>query len=382
MGTAVFTVLAACAAAFTAYAGKCLAPEEARIGEIAQWLPDEPSAAGARITDRSAWNRYRDDPEAKKIVALAEKVAKQPVPDMPPTWYLEWFTTDYIMEGDSRRWREPFWKRSSNLQTLLLAECLENKGRFLKRIIQYLELIPTECAWTEPAHDWAKSNFDGSRYYVDLGVAERCSLLAYALDWLKDRVPVSTREKAIAAMKERAFDPYLGGGENWSNNNWNPVCNGCVIRAALALVDDKRTRARFVEAAERTAPFFLNGFRPDGYCGEGLDYWNYGFGRFLPELLDVRRVTDGKVDLGKLPRAREAMEYGYGFQLEPFVTPRFSDGMANEPSGMCLVLGRIAWPDLTSDRAEKAALLAPSLDRVAFRAFDAESIRLHDSKTA
>ena len=372
LSLAVMAVLSACGQSHPV-------PNEARIAEIAGWLADEPSAAGARITDRKAWDRYRDTPVGKKIIARAADVARLDVPDMPPVWYLEYFTTDYIKDGDSRRWREPFWKRASNLSVLVLGECLENKGRFLKKITQYLELMTTECAWTEPAHDRPLTTFNGTRPVIDLGVAERCNVLAYALDWLKGRIPASTRDKVLAAMRERAFQIYLSGGENWSGNNWNAVCNGCVIRAALALEPDKKIRARFVEAAERTTPYFLNGFRSDGYCGEGLDYWNYGFSRFLPLVLDVRRVTGGKVDLGKLPRAREAMAYAYGFQLEPFVAPRFSDGMANVPSTSNLAVGRLIWPDLTSTRAEKFDPMGPNFQCLPYLAFDEEAVRLRAS---
>ena len=38
--------------AFAAFGQPHPAPDEARIAEIAGWLADEPSAAGARITDR------------------------------------------------------------------------------------------------------------------------------------------------------------------------------------------------------------------------------------------------------------------------------------------------------------------------------------------
>ena len=372
-------VFLAATTALAAFGQPHPAPDEARIAEIAGWLADEPSASGARITDRKAWDRYSGTPAGKKIIARAADIAAHDVPDMPPVWYLEYFTTDYIKDGDSRRWREPFWKRASNLSTLVLGECLENKGRFLKRITQYLELMPTECAWTEPIHDRPLTTFDGTRPVIDLGVAERCNVLAYALDWLKDRIPATTRDKVVEAMRERAFRIYLSGGENWSHNNWNAVCNGCVIRAALAIEPDRKVRARFVEAAERTAPYFLDGFRADGYCGEGLDYWNYGYSRFLPLVLDVRRATGGKVDLGKLPRAREAMAYAYGFQLEPFVAPRFSDGMASVPSTSNLALGRLIWPDLTCARAEKFDPVSPSFQCMPFLAFDDGAVRLQMS---
>jgi len=32
----------------------------------------------------------------------------------------------------------------------------------------------------------------------------------------------------------------------------------------------------FAAAAEKYVENFLAGFTPDGYCSEGLGYWNYG----------------------------------------------------------------------------------------------------------
>lgn len=90
-----------------------------------------------------------------------------------------------------------------NLSTLVLAECIENKGRFLKKITQYLELMSVECAWTEPSHDRSLSTFSETAPRIDLGVAERCNVLAYAVDWLKDRLPASTKEKVLRLKPQR-----------------------------------------------------------------------------------------------------------------------------------------------------------------------------------
>lgn len=67
-----------------AYGQSYPAPNESRIAEIAGWLSEEPSAAGARITDRKTWNRYRGSPGGKQIIAQAASLSSQDVPDMPP----------------------------------------------------------------------------------------------------------------------------------------------------------------------------------------------------------------------------------------------------------------------------------------------------------
>ncbi|MFH1730305.1 MAG: hypothetical protein ABIF82_01475 [Planctomycetota bacterium] len=70
-----------------------------------------------------------------------------------------------------------------------------------------------------------------------------------------------------------------------------------VTGSALAMVDSRDGRARFVAWAMKYSKNFLRGFTPDGYCTEGLGYWNYGFGNFAAPAEMVRQATSGRIDL-------------------------------------------------------------------------------------
>jgi uncharacterized protein YfaT (DUF1175 family) len=67
----------------------------------------------------------------------------------------------------------------------------------------------------------------------------------------------------------------------WATHNWNAVCLAGTVGTALAVVESSRDRAWFVAVAEERIRSFLRGFTPDGYCSEGLGYWNYGFGHYV-----------------------------------------------------------------------------------------------------
>jgi len=54
-----------------------------------------------------------------------------------------------------------------------------------------------------------------------------------------------------------------------------------VTGAALAVIEPPEQRALFIAAAEHYSKYFLEGFTDDGYCSEGLGYWNYGFGYYI-----------------------------------------------------------------------------------------------------
>jgi hypothetical protein len=94
-----------------------------------------------------------------------------------------------------------------------------------------------------------------------------------------------------------------------ATHNWNAVCLAGVTGAALALVDDPKERAEYVAAAEHYIGFFLKSFSADGYCSEGIGYWNYGFGHFLMLGEAVRQATAGKLDLLADPRALQPALY-------------------------------------------------------------------------
>ena len=356
-------------------ASSAFALDSARIDEIAQWLPEKPAATGARIGDRAAWDRLAALPSASNHIAAAEKALAEPIPDLPDDLYLEFSRT-----GNRTHYQEPYFKRLNGLSCLLLGECLENKGRFLPGIIAHIDAICVERSWTMPAHDGSLTCFNGSPHTA-LGSSPRTLTFAFAYDWLGDRLPAETRKKMMDECDRRTFQPYLATARepdrkkvprrHWwyeGGNNWNSVCNSCVVRAALAMVADRRLRAEFVAAAEHTVPFALKGYTDDGYCSEGMGYWNYGYGHHLTLGLAVRAATGGKVDLFSDPKNRAVMMYPYGYQLMSWQSPHFADGGGN-PSAPLLALQRQVFPDIVCRRAAEVDLLDGELSVIGLRAF-------------
>ena len=356
-------------------ASSAFALDGSRIDEIAQWLPEKPAATGARIGDRAAWDRLAALPSAAKHVASAEKALAEAIPDLPDDLYLEFTRT-----GNRTHYQDPYFKRINSLCSLLLGECLENKGRFLPGIIARIDAICAERSWTMPAHDASLSCFNGTPH-IDLGSSHRTLTFALAYDWLGDRLPAETRKKIVDECDRRTFQPYLAtcraqGRKNvprghwWyeCGNNWNSVCNSCVVRAALAMIEDRRLRAEFVAAAEHTVPYAMKGYTDDGYCSEGMGYWNYGYGHHLTLGLAVRAATGGKVDLFADPKHRAVMMYPYGYQLMDWQSPHFADGGGN-PSTVLLALQRQVFPDIVCRRAADVDLLTGELTVISLRAF-------------
>ena len=359
--------------------------DPARVDAIAAWLPEKPCVGGARIDDRATWDRLAALPGADRIVKAAEKTAKEPVPDCPDELYLE-----FSRNGNRTRYQKPYGHRTGNLSTLTLAECLEGKGRFLPKIREYVEAICSERSWSMPAHDRQLKVFKGEKQYIDLGSGARALTLAFAADWLGPRLDPALVERIRGEARRRIFEPYLKTARNaasrdrdhwwyYARMNWNSVCHSTSVRAALALVEDRRERAEFVESAERAAPFALEGYTPDGYCSEGMGYWNYGWGHYLMLGLALREATGGKVDLFRDPKCRKVQEYAYGYQVEYGISPHFADGGGN-PNPVNLALGRQIWSDLASKEAVECPIFGgAALDVIALRAFGQEPTKARPS---
>ena len=110
-----------------------------------------------------------------------------------------------------------------------------------------------------------------------------------------------------------------------TTNNWNAVCLGGVTGSALAVIESSQRRAFFIAAAEEHSKNFLKGFTDDGYCSEGLGYWNYGFGYYIMLSETIYQATKGKVDLLQDPKVKQIATFGSNIEILNGVYPAFAD---------------------------------------------------------
>jgi hypothetical protein len=281
---------------------------------------------GPTITDRQTWSKARVNRES--LIAKAVKKLAEPMPHLGESEFL-----DYSRSGKRDAYDRPASERLARLSQFCLAECVENQGRFLPAIQKELEAILAEPTWVLPAHDKSNVNYHGKTVDVDLGVAMRAWTVVTADSWLGEKLSEGLRKKIREEIQRRVLAPYLEklAGKNpglwWvgTDNNWNAVCHAGVIGCALAVETDPVRRARFVAEAEKRSGRFLEGFNEDGYCSEGLGYWNYGFSHFAMLAETVYRATGGKVDFFRLPRVEKVAAFPKNLYLFPDLYPIFAD---------------------------------------------------------
>jgi len=303
-----------------------------RIAEIEAMLPERPAGFGKPCGDRGFWNSPATRALAGTAAAEAEKLRGQKFPAWSDDLYLDYSRTGNRPPGEQMVRRREAW-----LCPLVVAECLEDHGRFLPVIQKILSEYAREPSWTLPAHDGNLDNFKRGKFSVDLRSSAFGAELAQALYLLGDRLDPAVRRQVAAALGQRVFAPirhtlltgdgtyWLGSKSSPVQNNWNAVCLAGVVGAARTLLPDRHERAVFIAAGEHYSAYFINGFRDDGYCDEGAGYWAYGFGNYVILREVLADATRGRIELFSNPKIRSIAAYGERIQLLDQIAPPFAD---------------------------------------------------------
>ena len=284
-------------------------PEHRRTPLGSLWNPDKlrdrfhpfPTAA-----ERTAWDALPADASAA-LLQSGEKQLKTSWDVLPATVFLE-----YARNGNRSRFESIRDRRRNKLQQLVIAECLENKGRFIDEIVNGVWLTCEETFWGVPAHLGAQKAGvglpDAAEPIVELFSAETASLLAWTLYLLGpqlSRVSPLIPERIRLETDRRILTPCLARDNfSWMGftgrppNNWNPwICSNW-LTAVLLLERDEKRRQAAVSKILRCLDNFLSGYYDDGGCDEGPSYW----GRAAASLFDCLEL----LDMGfQLPLVRE-----------------------------------------------------------------------------
>ncbi len=294
-------------------------PGVARVREIAASLDPVAHGLGPKFSNRAVWDALKSDPVFQKNIPMAERFMNEPPPEITEQAYAESARTiDRKVDGaiDRRRFR---------MITLILAEGMENSGRFLPAIEREIAAICAEPSWVLPAHaKYTRGN--------DLGSAMTSWNLAAAVTIAGEKLSASTNKLVRDEVHRRVTATYLEQvhgqkkPEWWSYdaNNWNAVVHGGIVGSALALDDNAQERAELIAAAEKELGFYLGNFH-DGYCTEGLGYWKYGFGHYVLLAETVLAATHGKVNLYASESARAVAQYPRRLEMAGGYIPSFAD---------------------------------------------------------
>jgi len=278
-----------------------------------------------QYSDREFWEKIKTDKRFTASLAgaieRAREYAKQDFPYLPASLYL-----DFQRTGNRTSCERVLGQRSGFLSAFALAECLEGNGEFLDPLMNALWAFCEESDWCMPAH--TDGLIDMENPNIDLRASNTANVLANIDYVFGDALPERVRMRLNYELERRIFGPYLKRDFSWmkGTHNWNAVCNGNVLSAALYKISGKDRLAAIVTKAQNSMNRYLTGFGRDGGTAEGLGYWNYGFGNYAEAAQLLNRYTDKRLNLLAAPIVKEIALLPMRVEMSPGKYPSFSDG--------------------------------------------------------
>jgi hypothetical protein len=301
--------------------------------------------AKSLITDFS-WNKlpdYKDrqfwenisTPLRKDYIERAESYLDYSWPVVKATDFLE-----IIRSGERRQ--DVYAAPSRALNSLVIGELVEGKGRFIDQIINAVWYYSEQTWWGWSAHlslQKASSGLpDINEPTVDLGVSEIASDLSFTLYLFKDefdKIHPLISKRLKQELKSKVMIPYFERTDFWymgfkggRPNNWNPWINNNMLNCFLLIEDDPVRKVSEVQKIVNSLDKFLNGYSDDGGCDEGPSYWGAAGALLYESLAILKNATGGKFDVYSNPLIRNIGMYFYKVNIHAPYFINFADADA------------------------------------------------------
>jgi hypothetical protein len=277
---------------------------------VTQWQPYPV------YTSRAAWGSLPGEAR-NHLIADGALLLGKPYPVLPLTEYLR-----FVRDGNRDRYESIYFSRRSQLLQVLMAECIEGKGRFRDDILNGVWALCEETSWCIPAHIGQKEGIPVEENpVVDLFAAETAALLAWT-DYLYgselERISPLVRQRVRKEIQNRVLKPFLERNDFWwmgfdgsAVNNWNPWILSNILPTGLLIEDDRTIRLQLVAKSLHCLNNFTNGYPDDGGCDEGPSYWGRAGGSLFDCLETLYSASEGKINYYSNPLIRNIGQYIY-----------------------------------------------------------------------
>lgn len=273
--------------------------------------------------DREGWNNLLGD-SAAFLIKAGERYLDYKWQIVTATSYLA-----YERTGERTVMQEPQSANRVALNTLILAELAEGKGRFIDQLIDGLWQMSNSPTWVLSAHlprqRTGRSLPDPREQLIDLGSGALAAQVAVAWHFFNktfDKIDPVISYVIQEAVKKQILDPYLNTDEyrpNWwlgfelkpgqVINNWNPWCNADVILCFLLMEKDQTRLNHALRQSARSVDKFVEYIKTDGACEEGPAYWGHAAGKLYDYLQIMNDASFGRFTFFDLKQIKDMGEY-------------------------------------------------------------------------
>lgn len=288
----------------------------------------------------AAWKNAVPDSVIKQTIKAGEAGLKFKFEPITATIAL-----DFVRSGDRERHSGISFAKRNVLTELILAESMEDQGRFTEAILNGVWSICEESFWGVPAHIGRTGLPDVENPEVDLFAAETASVLALA-DYFTgsklDKINPLIRKRIYYETSQRFFEPMLTRGDryNWMSktkavNNWNPWIMSNWMLSNLLLEKQADKRAQMLYASISGLDRYLNGLGEDGGCDEGPSYW-FAAGGSVYDCLELLQQST-KLQVYDQALIQKMAAYVYKAHIDGYYFTNFADAdPVLKPDGLML----------------------------------------------
>lgn len=276
---------------------------------------------------RSDWEALPEEWKSALIEAGEKRLGWKFSP-IPATLFM-----DFGRSGNRVRLENLYFEKRYVLGDLILAECIEGKGRFLDDIINGIFSICEESAWQLPAHNSYIRDApqellpDITRPILDLFACETGALLAVADALLKDAfdsIHPFIHSNLLDCLTRRILNPYQKEHFWWMGQGEEPMCNWTVwctqnILLTVFLMPSvpPSVQRQVFEKACQSLDYFLKDYGEDGCCEEGAQYYRHAGLCLFNSLEILNSITDQFFsDLYQNPKVIHIAEYILNVHIE------------------------------------------------------------------
>lgn len=295
-----------------------LAGNELRLSEALlmnqDWVPYP------AYTDRNAWDELLGE-DKQILIRAGEGMLDYEWKVIRATDYLE-----YERSGERNIMQHPYESNRKAINTLMLAELAEGKGRFIDQLLNGVVFSCEMTSWVLSAHlprqTTKRSLPDYREQIIDLGSGGYGAMLSWVYFFFRssfDKIDPVISQRLRHVLEERILTPFMNNDREWWMafhwkpgeiiNNWNPWCNSNVLQCFFLLEEDRERLAKAVWRSMQSVDKFINFVKTDGACEEGPSYWGHAAGKLYDYLQMLSDGTSGKISLFDEPMIRRMGEY-------------------------------------------------------------------------
>ncbi len=252
---------------------------------------------------------HSDSPRILTFLSECDSILARPVPD-----YSDYNASRYVARNESEK-----------LSFAFVITREKKYADYARKIISQM------IQWSDWVYDEHKPRT------VDLGVAGVGYILALCYDWLYPMLTPVERVNIEETLIRQALIPfhqvYSTKSEGWTHaeHNWRSVICGEIGVVALALLEKAPNVKENLNFAIDGVADVLSHGGIDGGWNEGVSYWGYGIGQAIMFVEAMNNISNGSVDLFKLPFLAATGNFGLYTRTPAGDSFNFSDCNAGPP---------------------------------------------------